>query len=137
MRKIYLACPYSDENLNVCEWRTVMADRAAAKLMEKGNAVFSPISHSHRIAHHIKNHLVHSFWLDQDLTFFVWADELNVFQLPEWDNSTGVNMEVGKASEMGIPVKYINPYEMFGFQYKVWLNEYNTLIRNKVVVKAA
>jgi hypothetical protein len=41
----------------------------AAQLMEAGHVVFSPLSHSHRIAHYIDNHLDHEFWLKQCLPF--------------------------------------------------------------------
>ena len=109
MKKIYLACPYSDPDPEVCEQRTIEADKAAAKLMEQGNIVFSPLSHSHRIAHHINNHLDHDFWLKQDLHFLIYADEMIVLKLPGWMESRGIHVEMLEADSLKIPISYMEP----------------------------
>ena len=107
MHKIYLACPYSDPDPAVCERRTIEADKMAAKLMAQGNIVYSPLSGSHRIAHHMDNHLDHDFWLNQDLAFIDWADEIVVLDLPGARQSRGIARELEHAKKRGIPVRWI------------------------------
>ena len=74
--KIYLACPYSHPSESVREARVHLSDRVAARLISQGHIVFSPLTHSHRIARHLSNALDLCFWLRQDLTFLEWADTL-------------------------------------------------------------
>ena len=64
MAKIYLACPYSHNPMR----GFVESSKAAARLMDAGNIVFSPISHSHPVAVHGKlDAMDQAFCLRQDL----------------------------------------------------------------------
>ena len=103
----YLACPYSNDHDSVMLERTVMADRAAAWLMDSGFAVFSPVSHSHRIAKYVKTAgpKDNKFWLAQDLPVLWRSDKLFVLAIDGWTQSLGVNREIGEAKEMFIPIK--------------------------------
>lgn len=94
--KIYLAAPYSAPTPEEREARFIQANKAAAFLMQQGHEVFSPISHSHPIAHHINNHLSHDFWLKQDFAFLPWADELVVLCADGWDRSKGIMLELNE-----------------------------------------
>lgn len=107
MHKIYLACPYSHPLESVREQRVSMANKIAAGLMQQGYAVFSPISHSHGIAHHINNHLDHDFWLNQCLEFIPWCDELWIMQVKGWRESRGIKMEIEAAKENGKDVRSV------------------------------
>jgi nucleoside 2-deoxyribosyltransferase len=109
VKKIYLACPYSDPDPAICEQRVLEADRIAAQLMVQGNIVFSPLSHSHRIAHHIENHQDCDFWLSQDLAFIDWADEIVVLKLDGWDKSKGIKIELEHAQAKGVPITWMEP----------------------------
>lgn len=99
--KIYLAAPYSAPTVEEREERFITANKAAAWLMQRGHIVFSPISHSHPIAHHIGNHLSHDFWLEQDFAFLVWADQLMVMKEPGWDKSKGIKLEIEEWKKLG------------------------------------
>jgi hypothetical protein len=103
MKKIYLAVPYSvDPNHGY-----LLANNKAAELMLQGNVVFSPISHSHPIARQCKLPLDHDFWIQQDLPFIEWCDEVCVLQLPCWGKSKGIKAEIEYATKIGKPIKYI------------------------------
>ena len=81
---------------------------AAAKLMNEGYLVFSPISHTHPIA--LAGDLPGSweFWKEYDRTFIEWADEIHVLKLSGWRESTGVTAEIELANELNKPVRYID-----------------------------
>ena len=107
MKRIYLCAPYSHPDPKVREARVDKADMMAAQLMEQGHVVFSPLSHSHRIAHYIDNHLDHDFWLNQDLSFIDWCDEVLVLKLDGYERSRGIRVEIDYAVQIGKPVKYL------------------------------
>lgn len=103
---IYLASPYTSDDTDEQRLRYYHACRAAAKLMEQGHVVFSPIAHSHGIARFVKEH-DHDFWMNQDLTFLILAEKLVVLTLPGWEESKGVQEEIKLAKEWGLPIEYM------------------------------
>ena len=109
MIKVYLMCPYSHPEYFVRQYRVNLADRVAAWLMLQGHVVYSPLSHSHRIAHHLNNHLEHDFWLRQCHPFVEWADEARVIMAEGWNISTGIKLELEWLADMGKPFEYIDP----------------------------
>jgi len=117
MKRIYLACPYSVNIDNpksiigrtMLHYRVKMADKAAAMLMKEGHIVFSPVSHSHRIAKHVGNHFNHSFWLEQDFSYLEWADEMYILMLRGWDESYGIGEERKYMIELSKPTILIHP----------------------------
>ena len=111
--KIYLCAPYSAPTPEEREARFVQANKIAAGLMEQGHIVFSPISHSHPIAHHIGNHLSHDFWLKQDFAFMEWADWLAVLCTDGWTKSKGIALEIAEWERIGktAPIIYIEVTE--------------------------
>lgn len=110
MCKVYLAIPYQHKDQKVMDHRVQMADKKAAELMDQGYIVFSPITHSHRIAKHIKTsgHLNHDFWLHQDKHFLDWCDKLVVCTVSGWEESYGVNWEIRYIKQQGKPIEYLN-----------------------------
>lgn len=112
MKKIYLMCPYSAPSPYVRECRVLLADKVAAALMQQGHIVYSPLSHSHRVAHHLENHLSHDFWLRQCRPFVEWADEARVIMAAGWNLSAGIKLELEWLADMGKPFKYIDPEDL-------------------------
>ena len=107
---IYIASPYSHLSGIVRYNRFIAVCRVAARLMEEGHVVFSPIAHSHPICEVLRpqtNPLL--FWMRQDLPILALAEKLVVLMLPGWDISKGVKMEMDFANEKGIPVEYMQP----------------------------
>ena len=109
MKRIYLACPYSNKDKTVELYRFNKVNEIAAKLMMKGFAVFSPISHSVPIAEHIPgSNNDHDFWLGQDREFIDICDEMYVLCLGGWHDSFGVNWEIKYVKKQGKPITYID-----------------------------
>lgn len=114
----YLAVPYSHDDPAVKQWRYERVTEAAAVLIRQGiDSLYSPITHTHPIDRHMtekKNE--HTFWVEQfDMPFLSNSLKVIVLMLPGWDKSIGVKMEIQRAEELGIPVRYMEPYydEMF------------------------
>lgn len=111
MKLVYLACPYTHNDRAIAERRAKIASYVAAKLMQHGFVVFSPLSHSTAIAPYLKNHFDHKFWLTQDLPWLLKCDILIVLCLPGWSQSFGVSQEINTAIQHGIPIKYVHVKE--------------------------
>lgn len=110
-RKIYLAIPYSFNP----ELSYEIVNEVAARLMSQQDCiVFSPISHSHPISQLMSQELRedHDFWLEQDMSFLHWADEVHVIQIGENGSylielSRGVQRELHEARLFDKPIVYI------------------------------
>ena len=113
----YLAAPYTNfsdrSDLALPESRYQEACKAAAKLMQSGDVVFSPLSHSHHIADYLARDLraSHSFWMNQDLAILKHCSRLTVLMLDGWEGSKGVAEEIAFARRHGIPTNYLRPYD--------------------------
>lgn len=112
---VYLAGPYSavgfDQHSENAKWlrdfRFKELNKKAAKLMEEGYLVFSPISHSHPIELDGMPDLKSGgWWLRQDFPVLKNVDKVIVYMLPGWDKSYGVKKEIEYAEKLGIPVLY-------------------------------
>jgi nucleoside 2-deoxyribosyltransferase len=107
MIKVYLACAYSHPDPAIREQRVLQADQCAAWLLEQGYNVFSPLSHSHRIAHHMNNHNNSEYWVNLDLDFIDWCDVVAVMKIDGWKESKGIRKELEFAALHGKPVMEI------------------------------
>lgn len=115
---IYLASPYSTPCPVLLEERVKRTGEAAAKLIEKGHLIFSPIVSSHPIAHlvsfspvnHAEGEL--SGWMAYDFAMIDKCDEVWVLMLDGWEKSRGVEAETDYAEERGKPVKFIDPNKL-------------------------
>lgn len=106
MKKIYLATNYSSNDSKVLEERFNAVNKFASKLMQQGNIVFSPISHSHPISLEMDNNLDLDFWLNQDNAFLDWCDEMYVFKQEGWEESKGVKYEIEYINKLNKPISY-------------------------------
>ena len=103
---VYLACPYAHAEREIMKYRYDTANRAAAKLMDAGIVVFSPLSHSVPIAE-ILGDRPHEFWMKMDLPLLHLCDEILVLRLPGWQNSLGVIDEMFAAMADRKPITLI------------------------------
>lgn len=108
---VYLASPYTHPDAGVKEQRYMAAVKAAAKLMRGGRCVFAPIPHSHEIDKTFTTPMPLEFWKKQDIAILQHAEELAVLMLPGWEESAGVQWEIGLAKSLNIPVTYMEPIE--------------------------
>ena len=106
MKRIYLCIPYT--GMEALSFK--IANIKAGELMQAGNLVFSPISHSHPIALQCKLPGEHAYWRAWNRSFIeAWADELYVIteynrNILPWLESTGVQYEIELADQLGKPV---------------------------------
>lgn len=111
MKKLtYLAVPYSHSEHYMLVARHLIVNIVAANLMAQGVYVFSPISHTHPIAEAACGKLPRGwdFWQGYDSTILQNCEKVIVLRLPGWEESTGVQAEIKLATEMGIPVEYMD-----------------------------
>ena len=105
----YLACPYSHPDVAVREGRFHAANRASARLMAQGVILFSPISHTHPIATDGGLPKDWQFWERYDRAVLACCHKIIVLRLPGWEESCGVQAEMGISREMGIPGEFMEP----------------------------
>jgi len=103
-KRIYLAIPYSGMEEQSFE----ASCRIAAKLMNEGHIVFSPIAHSHPLVAHGAPQGDHDFWMKQDLAVLEHCDEMHIVCLDGWRESRGVGVEIVFAREHNIPIELID-----------------------------
>jgi hypothetical protein len=103
----YLAAPYSHPDRDVRIARFKAANRAARRLMKRGDAVFSPISHSHPIEDECGEIEGHEFWAKQDDGIQACANRLAVLMLDGWKESKGTLREIELAEKAGIAIEYL------------------------------
>lgn len=109
MSFIYLAGPYSHPDPTVRQRRFEQLNMYAARLMEAGIPVFSPISHSHPIADHMVDDRGHDFWMAMDLPLLRLASGLLVLTLEGWEESRGVASEIDEARFYSVPYAHASP----------------------------
>jgi hypothetical protein len=118
----YLACPYTHPEADVRNAREAEATKATAFLIKNLQvAVYSPITHGHRIADHLPSDLrTHSdFWLDQCLPILRKCACMYILQIPGWEKSSGIAKELVVADEYKLALFSLipegNSYKLRGF----------------------
>ena len=105
---VYLATPYSHDDDVVKEERFQRVNRVAAKLMEKGEYIFSPISHTHPIATVGDLPGGWEYWDGFDRAFLECCCKMYVLMLDGWEESKGVQAEIKIAKELNIDIEYLD-----------------------------
>lgn len=105
MQKIYLAAPYTHPDAVVRNTRAELASIVAARLMEAGYVVFSPITHGHSVADHLPPQKAssHEFWMGQCLPMLASCDWMLVLPIDGWRESRGLAEERQFATLFSIP----------------------------------
>jgi hypothetical protein len=115
---VYLAGPYSAKfsdgttDESTMEARFQALTLAAAKLMQKGAIVFSPISHCHPMKKLATLPGDWGFWGRFDRAYLSCAHKMLVLKLEGWETSVGVNAERKIAEELGIPIEFVDPEDL-------------------------
>ena len=104
---IYLANPYSHENKNVVENRYLKTATKCAELISQGLVVISPIFYGHNLLNYKEMPSDWEFWKNFCESFLIKSDELWVYMIDGWDQSTGVKGEIELALKLNIPIRYI------------------------------
>ena len=112
---IYIASPYTHPQPAVVEYRVAEVMRFCAWLFaEHGLNPYSPIAHWHGIctAHILPSDA--ATWANCNRSTLRRCDAMHVLQLPGWQESAGVAMELEWARVIGLPVTYAR-VERHGF----------------------
>jgi len=104
--KIFLACPYSDDDPLIREKRCHIASRVAGHFIKLGFIVYSPISHSHPIALVTKLPIDASYWERHNRSMIEWADHILVCNIKGWTLSKGVKAEIRLAKSLHKPIHF-------------------------------
>jgi hypothetical protein len=101
----YLVSPYSSDDPNIRRRRYEQALSATAILMQRGYAVFSPLSHSIPLTDpRFELPQYTEFWLGTDLPILEASRGVVLLKLDGWDKSAGVTAELIHADRCGLPV---------------------------------
>ena len=106
---IYLACPYSHPDEKIREQRFKKVTQVAAKLIDGGYIIFSPITHSHPIASLHALPMGYEYWKRFDETMIHASGAVWVLKLEGWQESAGIKAEIELALKLHKPVVFINP----------------------------
>ena len=97
----YLAIPYSGmENISF-----KMSCVVAARLMEDGELIFSPIAHSHPI-HYYMFAVAHDhgFWMEYNTRMMKKCQKLYIVTRDGWETSVGVQFEIQWFLDHELPI---------------------------------
>lgn len=109
----YLATPYSKFPGGI-HHGFVAASTFAARLLQAGVNVYSPIAHTHPLAIYGNiDPLNHDIWLPFDSTMMQLSEALIVAQMPTWETSRGVLHEIEVFKKASKDIHYL-PANTFG-----------------------
>lgn len=108
----YLATPYSHPNKGVKTCRGVIAELIGSKLVEMGYHIFGPIAESSQYTKYTDIGGNWEFWSTHDRLMLERCDGLIVCTLKGWEESIGVTAEIAHATELNIPVYYVDVYKI-------------------------
>ena len=103
---IYLASPYAHESAAVREARLEAVRHVCGKMIDEGRIVLSPLVYAGELA--MRGFHAPQGWYAWDLQFLARADELLVLQLPGWEHSNGILVEIAAAQARGIPIRLMS-----------------------------
>ena len=111
---IYLASVYSLNANTNSEAHKALREARYLQVMEKsyeelikGNFIFSPILHCHRMSNVHDMPKDFDFWEALDKDYIKHCSELWVYQMDGWEKSKGITAEIAYAKEIGLPIKYL------------------------------
>lgn len=100
----YIASPYTHEDPVIRQRRYEKALDFTAWLATKYRMWgYSPIVHSHNMVD-LQTGMDHAFWMEWSKSMLVTSRSVIVLQMPGWEVSKGVYMELEWAKELGLPV---------------------------------
>ena len=105
----YLAHPYTADTADEISRNVVSADTIAARLIDKGYQIYSPISHTHQM------HLIGvqlglwkvsewKMWMDIDFEFIKHCE--GIIMSPYWSRSKGCRIELETFEDNGKKILY-------------------------------
>ena len=103
----YLATPYSHDSAAVRINRHAIVTSVAAMLMNAGELIYSPISHTHHMANWHSLPVSWEFWQEHCVAYLNASHKLIVLQQDGWIESVGVQAEIKMAEELGLAIQHM------------------------------
>ena len=103
---IYLASPYAHPSPAIREARLEAVRYVCGQMVNEGKIVMSPLVYLGELAY--KGVHPPQGWYAFDLQLLARCDELVVLQLPGWEDSRGVLVEIAGAQTKGLPVRLMS-----------------------------
>ena len=113
---IYLASPFAHDSAAVREARMEAVRYVCGKMIDEGKIVLSPLVYAGELA--VRGFHAPQGWYAWDLQFLARADELVVLQLPGWEESKGVLVEIAAAQARNLPI-HLMPLEEAGLPAEI------------------
>ncbi len=105
---VYLAAPYSHEDIKVRNKRVKTIAKVAGKLIkDKDVYVFSPITHGHPINQSVKEAIGYDYWLTFDKAMLDMCDEMWITDLEDWEKSRGIAEEINHCNTNGKTIRMV------------------------------
>ena len=102
----YIASPHTHADQEVRAARLLAARFVTGDLIEKGVVAFSPIVYSQALANCCDTAPVDG-WYEFDLNFLALAEGMTILELPGWEASPGILLELAFAKARNIPVELL------------------------------
>lgn len=104
----YIATPYTRYCKGLEEaWKAACC--VTAEFIRRGVPVYSPIAHTHPVAIYGGIDPVdHALWMKADQAVMEAASDLYVIQMPGWNESKGVEMEIAEFKRTQKPITYFS-----------------------------
>jgi hypothetical protein len=99
---VYLASPYAHPSAAVREARLEAVRYLCGQMVNQGRIVMSPLVYLGELAY--KGVHPPQGWYAFDLQLLARCDEMLVLQLPGWEDSRGVLVEIAGAQTKGMPI---------------------------------
>ncbi len=103
---VYIASPYAHPSPDVREARLEAVRHVCGRMVNEGKIVMSPLVYLGELA--LRGVHPPQGWYAFDLQLLARCDELIVLQLPGWDASRGVLVEIAGAQTKGLPVRLMS-----------------------------
>lgn len=107
---VYLAAPYTDPDPGVRLDRFHKVTEVAARMIERGELVYSPLTMTHPIDLVLAEDgatMGSNYWVRYDEAFMSFCTKIVVLKLPGWQASSGVKREIEFFRAAGCPIEYI------------------------------
>lgn len=115
---IFVAQPYYTVSEHTIRQRVKMGSLYCGALLNQGVMCVSPVVYGTTILEHVSLPKDFSFWDQISFTLLEKCSEMHVLALDGWKDSRGVTAEINRATELGIPIKYLTVDETWGEIYK-------------------
>jgi hypothetical protein len=120
---IFVSVPYSHTYPEIVELRVKVLSIYCGQLMKNGIITTSPVLFGVTLLKHYNLPSDFGYWSELSYQYLELCSEIHVLLMDGWKESSGVQGEIERANELGIPIKFINVYKHDDLTYHFSENE--------------